>query len=448
MSYIRGHKGDFDRWEKVGLAGWSQAHVLPYFKRLEAMSGEPGPWRGRQGPVRLSLSAAADPIYDAFLAGGQELGYPLIDDYNGPEQRGFARMQHMARDGRRSSAAAAYLAPASSRPNLRILTRAQAARILVRAGRALGIECVSMGKTMTFAAAGEVILSGGAFNSPQLLLSSGIGPAEELKPLGITPLLDLPGVGRNLQDHPQLSIGFGIQRESRMQRQLRVDRLAISLLQAQMFGTGFAAEPLGGVTAFVDSAPGQPIPDIELFCVPSSLAAREWFPVVRPPAPDGITLKACLLRPKARGHVSLASADPLAQPRILTNFLSEPDDLNALRNAVRLCRDLAATQAFRPIIGAELLASATAKSDAELDAYIRAGVETIYHPCGTCRMGSDEESVVSLDFRLRGMDNLRVIDASVMPDHIGATINAAVMMLAEKAADVIRGRPPLPPEYA
>jgi choline dehydrogenase-like flavoprotein len=231
-----------------------------------------------------------------------------------------------------------------------------------------------------------------------------------------------------------------------MTQELRLDRLTISMLQAIFFGTGFAAGPPGGMTAFVKSAPEQDIPDLQLFCNNAAFTAREWFPLWRAAAPDGFTMRACHLRPESRGAVTLASSDPTAKARIFNHFLSTDADRRALRNAFKIIRRIVATKAFQAIAGAELLPGSQVQSDAEIDAYIRATMDTVYHPVGTCRMGKDERAVVGLDFRVQGAEGLRVVDASVFPDLTGGNINAVVMMVAEKASDVIRGRTPLAAE--
>jgi 4-pyridoxate dehydrogenase len=438
MSYVRGHEKDFDRWRDMGLEDWSFANILPYFKRCENWE-KGGETRGTAGPLLISENVSPDPVYEAFLKAGVELGYPLPVDYNGLTQDGFARMQQMARNGRRSSAARAYLAPARTRPNLVVFTNALVTRVLVKHGRASGIDFIHNGTKKTLEATREIVLSGGAFCSPKLLLLSGIGPEEHLRSVGIQPVLNLPSVGTNLRDHPQVNVIYGRKGESRLQYHLRIDRLTVSMIQAELFGSGFAAEALGGVTAFVKSGPTEEIPDLELFCVPGSLGAHPWFPVIRPPAADHVTFKATLLRPKSHGHVRLSSSDPDAAPRIKMNYLAEEDDRRVMRRGVEMCHAVAATHAFKDLVGEAITPTLDIASDQDMDAYLAQKIETIFHPCGTCRMGVDDESVVDHQLRVRGIDGLRVVDASVMPDHIGATINGVVMAIAERASDLIRG---------
>jgi 4-pyridoxate dehydrogenase len=447
MAYVRGNHRDFDRWRQKGLDGWSYADVLPYFKRAEHWEGGGSTYRGSRGPLRTQKGRAQDPVFTALVAAAPQLGYRVNDDYNGASQDGFTRVQFTAGDGRRYSAARAYLHPAIARGNVALETRALVTGLLFEGKRAVGVEYLQYGNRRQ-ARAREVILSGGAFNSPQLLLLAGIGPAEEIARVGVTPRIDLPGVGKNLQDHTAIRLAYARKSPSRIPTELRLDRLTLSMLQAIFFGTGFAADPPGGMTAFVKSAPEQDIPDLQLFISNAALIAREWFPGWRPPAYDGFTMRACHLRPESRGAVTLASIDPAEKPRVLNNFLSTDADRRALRSAFKILRSIVATPPFAPIMASELAPGTQVQSDAEIDAFIRQTLDTVYHPVGTCRMGKDEGAVVGLDFRVRGVEGLRVVDASVFPDLTGGNINAVVMMVAEKASDVIRGRAPLPAEEA
>lgn len=443
MAYVRGHRADYDRWQESGLEGWSYAHVLPYFRRAETFEDGENLYRGGGGPLHVHRGKAPDPIYDAFLAAAPGMGYAANSDYNAGEQAGFARAQFTSRNGRRCSASVAYLRPALARGNVRLETRAHATRVLMQGTRAVGVEYLQGGR-LRQAHADEVILSGGAINSPQLLMLSGIGPAGHLAQSGIRTLVDLASVGQNHQDHPAIRIAYDVLVPSSVRAQLRLDRLAVSMARAYCFGTGFASEPPSGMTAFFGSDAGQPIPDLQLFCVNAALRSNEWFPGWRAPAPDGFSMRACHLRPDSRGSIELASADPLAAPRIRTNFLSTAGDRKALRESVKFARQIAASSGFKGLAGPETAPGPGVKTDAEIDAYVRQAVDTIYHPLGACRMGADTGSVVDLGFRVRGTEGLRVVDASVMPDLVGGNINAAVIMVAEKASDAIRGLPPMP----
>lgn len=441
MSYVRGHADDFDRWQRSGLTGWSYRDLLPYFRRSESFEGGESLYRGRNGPLLVSESNAKDDVYDAFLAAGRELGFGVTDDYNGARQDGFAKMQHMTRRGRRSSAAACYLRPALTRPNLTLLTGALVSSVRFDGIRAVGVEYRRNGEA-SFAHAGEVILCGGAFGSAQLLMLSGVGPAEHLREVGIDPIVDLP-VGAYLKDHPQIEITLSATKQLRIQDELRLDRFAVSLAKGVLFRRGFGAEAPGGVTAFLRSRPSEPLPDLEFFCIPSPLDARPWVPPFARRLQETITIKCALLRPRSTGWVRLASPDPKEHPRILTNFLADPHDRFVMREGIRLCRSIAGTEAFGAISDGELRPGPGAQSDDDLDAHMRTNVQTIFHPCGTCWMGAGDDGVVDTRLEVRGVRNLRVVDASVMPDHIGATINAAVMAIAERASDIIRKREPL-----
>jgi 4-pyridoxate dehydrogenase len=445
MAYVRCHRLDYDKLPQSGLRGWSYADVLPYFKRAETFADGGNFYRGADGPLQTRKSPAQDYIYDAFVASAPELGASANDDYNAADQKGFGRLQHTIGNGRRCSTAVAYLRPALARGNVALATRAHATRILIENGRAVGIEYVAGGERREARTDGEVILSAGAYNSPQLLMLSGIGPADELRTLGIAPRVDLGGVGKNLWDHPMLATQWLRTREGFFHRGLRLDRLVPSMIEAYFFGTGFATRLPGIGTAFVDSEPGLDAPDLQYFCGGGGFRAHEWFPLVYPPAPDVFGLTYCLLRQQSRGQVTLGSADPFAKPRIFNNFLSTDYDRRAMRQGLKFAIGaVEGTRAFAGLTGKRVLPPPDAKRDAELDAHIRNNMTTIYHPAGTCRIGADPSSVVDPEFRVRGVEGLRVIDASVMPEPIGGNLNAPVIMIAEKAADMLRGLPSLP----
>ena len=446
MAYVRCHRLDYDRLPQLGLPGWSYADVLPYFKRAESCAEGGSLYRGDSGPLKTRKNPAEDVVYDAFLAAAPELGQRVNDDYNGAAQDGFGKLQHTIGGGRRCSAAVAYLRPALARGNVTLKTGAHVTRVLFERQRAVGVEYVENGTRQEARAEREIILSGGAYNSPQLLMLSGIGAADALKGQGIAPRVDLPGVGQNLWDHPMLATQWLRAGEGSFHRGLRLDRMALSLAQAYLFGTGFATRLPGIGTGFVASDPRLAAPDLQYFCGAGGFRAREWFPLLRPPAPDVFGLTYCLLRQESRGAVTLASADPMAPPRIFNNFLSTDYDRRAMREGLKFAiRMVEETRAFAGLARQRLLPGAEVKTDAELDGFIRANMVTIYHPAGTCRIGSDAGAVVDAEFRVRGVEGLRVIDASIMPDPIGGNLNAPVIMIAEKAADLIRGRAPLAP---
>jgi 4-pyridoxate dehydrogenase len=446
MAYTRGNRGDYDRWAQKGARGWSYADVLPYFKRCEAWQGGADPWRGGAGPVGTEFAKTRDPLYDAWLEAAQAAGFPVTEDYNGRQQEGFGRGQYTIRDGYRSSAATAYLRPARSRKNLDVETGAHATRVLMQGTRAAGVEYVKgTRETVRVAAAREVILAGGAFNTPPLLMLSGIGPAKHLRAMGIAPVVDLP-VGKNLQDHLAVIIFFERLDESAFRREMRFDRMAVSMIRAYCFGTGPGTVVPGGLHAFVKTRPELAVPDIEFMFRGAPADTHLWFPLIRPAYVDGYGIRPTLLHPDSRGEILLRSIDPREPPRIVYNFFSAPDDLPRLREGFKRARDVAYQQPLAPYRGREVSPGEKVKSDAEIDAFIRRTAITAHHPCGTCAMGIGPDTVTDPQLRVRGIEGLRVVDASVMPDLVSAHINACVLMIAEKASDLIRGKPPLPAE--
>jgi 4-pyridoxate dehydrogenase len=445
MAYTRGNRGDYDRWAQAGARGWSYADVLPYFRRGETWQAGENAWRGGAGPLGTQFAKTRDPLFDAWMEAGVAAGYPRIVDYNGAQQEGFGRGQYTIRDGRRSSSARAYLRPARQRRNLHVETRAHVTRVLIEGGRAIGVELVKdSGDLVSVRADREVILCAGTFNSPQLLMLSGIGPAAHLREVGIKPLIDLP-VGRNLQDHLGAYLSYARQQPGAFHREMRFDRMAVSMIRAYLFGRGPATVVPGGLHAFIKTRPELAVPDIEFMFRGTSPHPHLWFPLVRPPFRDGFGIRPTLLHPDSRGEILLRSADPRDPPRIRYNFFSVPDDLERLRNGFRLARDLAHQAALDPYRGAETNPGDQVKTDAEIDAWLRRTVITAHHPAGTCPMGTRPDAVLDPQLRVNGVAGLRVVDASAMPDLVSAHINACVLMMAEKAADMIRGREPLPP---
>jgi 4-pyridoxate dehydrogenase len=445
MAYTRGHRGDYDRWAQKGALGWSYADVLPYFKRCERWEDGENRWRGGAGPVGTQYAKTADPLYDAWLQAALAAGLPVTDDYNGKQQEGFGRGQYTIRDGYRSSAASAYLKPARGRANLEVATRAHATRVLMRGTRATGVEYSRGGRVLQVEAEREVILAGGAFNTPALLMLSGIGPAAHLREIGIEPVVDLP-VGKNLQDHLAVIIFFQRLDESAFLKQMRFDRMAVAMLRAYFFGTGPGTVVPGGLHAFIKTRPELAVPDIEFMFRGAPAATHLWLPLVRAAYVDGYGIRPTLLHPDSRGEILLRSADPRAAPRIIYNFFSVPDDLPRLREGVKRARDVAHQKPMAPYRGPETSPGENVKTDAEIDAWIRRTTITAHHPCGTCAMGTGPGTVTDPQLRVHGVEHLRVVDASVMPDLVSAHINACVLMIAEKAADLIRNKPPLPPD--
>jgi 4-pyridoxate dehydrogenase len=448
MAYTRGNRGDYDRWAQKGALGWSYADVLPYFKRCETWEGGENPWRGGAGPVGTEFAKTTDPVYDAWLDAARAAGFPLTDDYNGRQQEGFGRGQYTIRGGYRSSAATAYLRPARSRRNLDVVTGALATRVLMQGTRATGVEYAQgIRETVRVNAEREVILAGGAFNTPPLLMLSGIGPADHLRASGIKPVVDLP-VGKNLQDHLAVIIFFERLNESVFRHDMRFDRMAVSMLRAYFFGTGPGTVVPGGLHAFVKTRPEFAVPDIEFMFRGAPADTHLWFPGIRPAYVDGYGIRPALLHPDSRGEILLRSTDPRDPPRIAYNFFSAPNDLPRLREGFKRAREVAYQAPMDAYRGRETSPGDAVKTDAEIDAFIRRTAITAHHPCGTCAMGTTPDAVTDPELRVRGVEHLRVVDASVMPDLVSAHINACVLMIAEKASDIIRNRTPLPADNA
>lgn len=447
MAYTRGDPADYNRWARNGATGWSYADTLPYFKRCETWENGESAWRGGDGPVGTEYAKTKDPIFGAWIDAAEAVGLPVTDDYNGPKPIGFSRGQYTIRNGRRSSAANAFLKPARGRANLTIETRAHAARILMNGTTAAGVEYFRRGKTIQATASTEVLLCGGVFNSPQLLMLSGIGPAAHLKEFGIECLSDLP-VGRNLQDHLVAS-NFWTRpaNTSPFREELRFDKIAISMVRAYLFGTGPGTVVPGGMHAFLKSSPEQEGADLEFLFRGAPLDANPWFPGLKKKYEDGYAIRAGIVQPKSRGEVRLRSTDP-RDPLVLDfRFLSNNDDLVLLREALKIARDCANQDALSPYRGVEITPGPDVKTDADLDEYIRNTVQTIEHPACTCPMGTGPDCVLDPDMKVRGIENLRVVDGSAMPDLTSAHINSAILMMAEKASDMIRGKEPLPAEH-
>ncbi len=434
MCYIRGVPGDYDDWDAHGATGWGWNDVLPYFRRSEGNSRGGDALHGADGPLSVDDLRYHNPLSDAFVEAGVQAGYPANRDFNGVTQQGFGFYQVTQRDGARCSAARAYLEPARKRPNLTIVTGALVNRIVIERGRATGVVYTAGGKAYFQAAEREVLVSGGAINSPQLLMLSGIGPADHLREHGIDVRHDLPGVGANLQDH------LDICTIDRCNQPLTYDRTNDVRIAFDYYlfrrgpGTSNIAETGGFVRSrfAVDDRP-----DLQFHFVPAILDdhGRNRLPGF------GYTVHACALRPKSRGRLRLASADPSDKLRIHANYLSDPDgyDLQMLVEAVRVSRQLLSQPALQPYRAGELFPGEGKRSDTELAAFVRAKAETIYHPIGTCRIGTDVDAVVDPELRVRGIAGLRVVDASVMPSLIGGNTNAPTIMIAERAADLILG---------
>ncbi|HSV57481.1 MAG TPA: GMC family oxidoreductase N-terminal domain-containing protein [Variovorax sp.] len=444
MMYSRGNAGDYDRWHAMGLPGWSHAEVLPYFKRSESNWRGEGRYHGGTGPLAVSRQPEHPLFTPRMRAGAQEMGYRSVDDFHAHDDAsqadGFGLPDFTIDRGRRASTSAAFLRPALSRPNLKVETGAQALRVVIEGGRARSVEVLQAEQRRTLQAQREVIICGGAFNSPQLLLLSGIGPADELKAQGIAVKQHLPGVGKNLQDHPLVAAVFDATLEQSFERELRLDRMAWNALRWRFNGSGpMAVNPMS-IQGFVRTRPGLQAPNAQFQVSHVSMMARPWFPGWRKGAGHQFTAAALDLRPQGRGEVTLRSSDPLAAPRIRLGLVSCETDRRTAREMLRLMREFFATHAVRGLVKAELAPGPAVQSDAELDAYIAATIHTGMHPTSSCAMGTGEMAVVDAELKVRGVEGLRVVDASVMPDIVSGNTNAPAIMIAEKAADLMLNR--------
>jgi len=441
MMAIRGHAADYDGWRDMGLPGWGWDDVLPYFRKLESHWRGDTALHGGRGPVSVQPHPSPSPLFGPAKEAAVSLGYPLTEDFNGERTDGFGMPDFTITDkGRRASTAQAYLRPAMGRLNLKVVTRAEVRRIIVREGRAQGVAYHAEGREHIVHAGAEVLLCGGAINSPQLLMLSGIGPAAELGALGIEVLADSPEVGANLQDHPGGGMEFELDRRWAFEEEVRFDRVARSFLRWLFTGRGIMGAPPLGISANVATQPGNPEVDLHFLLVPLAMETHVWFPGVRPRHGARLGAMWSLNYPHSRGRLSLASADPSEHPRILFNLLSDPRDQAAMIHGYRVLRDLVRQPALAAATGAMTRPIPEPQSDAEILAYVRETAMTAYHPAGTCRMGGDDRSVVDGQLRVRGVEGLRVVDASVFPRLPGGNTNLPVIMVAEKAADMIRGR--------
>jgi choline dehydrogenase len=437
MCYIRGNARDYDEWDDLGARGWYWDNVLPYFKRAEGNTRGGSKLHGGDGLLGVSDPSYQNSLSPVFIEAAHQAGHPLTDDFNGETQDGFGWYQTTTHKGARSSAATAYLKPARGRKNLKVITRALAQRVSFEDGRATGVAYSVRGKGFWEGAAREVILCGGAINSPQLLMLSGIGPATHLRQHGIDVLVDSPGVGGNLQDH------LDICTMQACTQRVTYDRISDVRVALEYYllhkgpGTSNIAETGGFLRSrFAEDDR----PDIQFHFVPAQLDdhGRHRLPG------DGYTLHACYLRPRSRGRIWLSSANPADKVRIEAGYLGDPEgrDLKMLVECVCLAREILAQPAFAPFRGKELFPGEQVQDEAAIVDFIRRKAESIYHPVGTCRMGADDDRSAVLDpqLRVRGVSGLRVVDASVMPKLIGGNTNAPTIMIAERAADLIRGK--------
>ncbi|MDF3156556.1 choline dehydrogenase [Mesorhizobium sp. XAP10] len=440
MAYVRGNRGDYDRWAASGLTDWSFDKVLPYFKKQERWEAGESRYRGGSGPLNTQFCRYKDELIDAFATASRDAGYPQTDDYNGAIQEGFGRLQMTIANGRRCSTATAYLRPAMRRGNVKVLTGAMATKILLRDGRAAGIAYTRGGASHEVLARREVLLAGGVINTPQLMMLSGIGDSGELAAHGIETKVDRAQVGKNLQDHVSVIVMYRRKQPGPFLKMMRADRIGLDFVRTYLTGKGFSGDVPGGVVAFLKSDTSRPLPDVQLLFTAAPLGAWPYMSPFKAPFADGFATRIVAVQPESRGSVKLASSDPVAAPLIHQNFLSSQRDWQSLRAGFRVARNLASQPSMTPFVGAEFFPGPKCESDDEIDEHIRKTSITVHHPAGTCRMGVDAASVVDPELRVRGIAGLRVVDASVMPDLVCGNINAAVIMIAEKAADLIRSR--------
>ena len=446
LVYVRGNPLDFERWQDEGASGWSYAAVLPYFKRAERHAGGGDEYRGSDGPLDTRHGRLKNPLYQAWINAGRQAGYPVTADVNGAQQEGFGRMDMTVRNGARCSAAKAYLRPAMKRAGVKVITHALATRVLLDGKTAVGVEYERGGRLHQLRANREVILAGGSINTPQLLKLSGIGPAAELSAHGIAVVADRPGVGANLQDH--LEFYFQMACTQPVSLYPSMGLIAKGLIGAQwlLFRGGLGATNHFESCGFIRSKAGVRYPDIQYHFFPlavsydgNSMAHEHGFQAHVGP-----------MRSKSRGSVTLRSPDPRDKPVIRFNYMSHPDDWEEMRACVRLTREIFQQEAFAPYRGREIQPGAEVVSDEQIDAFIAAKVESAYHPSCSCKMGAagDPMAVVDPELRVIGVERLRVVDSSVMPSITTGNLNAPTIMIGEKGADHILGKPLLAPSNA
>ena len=441
MFHIRGHRLDFDDWAAAGCSGWSYDEVLPYFRRSETSWRGEGPYHGGSGPLQVNRIDTRRLLAEPLREAAAHAGHRVNDDYDGEHHDGIAPGEvAIDRRGRRHSSARAYLHPALQRPNLQPYSHAQVQRVIVEGGRAVGVDFLQDGQRRRLRAAREVILCGGAYGSPQLLMLSGIGPSEHLQPLGIEVAKHLPGVGANLIEHPRMPLQFRARAPVTFLSQLRFDRAVLNVLRWAITGSGPFATQICSATVLLKSQPQLDRPDIQLLCNPVRIDARMWFPGVASEQEHCFYITVCQLYARSRGRVSLRSADPADAPRIALNLFTHPDDLVSMREGLRAARAIYRQLPQAALIDRETIPGADLESDVALDAAIAQLGGITHHPVGTCAMGTGPDAVVDPQLRVHGVAGLRVVDASIMPTIVGGNTNAATLMIGEKAADLILGR--------
>ena len=449
MVYVRGHAKDYDYWEQSGANGWSYADVLPYFKRMENWrSGGHGgdkSWRGRKGPLHVSRGPRKNPLFKAFVKAGQQAGYETTEDYNGEKQEGFGPMEQTVYKGRRWSAANAYLHSALKRKNCKIV-RAFARKVIIEKGKAIGVEVEINGKIQIIFANREVIISASSINSPKLLMLSGIGPAEHLKQHDIKVIADRPGVGQNLQDHLEIYLQIASLKPITLYKYWNFVSKALIGAQWLFTKTGLGASNQFESAAFIRSKAGIEYPDIQYHFLPIAVrydgqAAAEGH---------GFQAHVGPMRSNSRGSITLKSNDPKVSPKIIFNYMNTPQDWEDFRNCIKLTREIFNQDAFKEYAGKEIQPGKGTQSNADLDTFLKQNVESAYHPCGTCKMGSinDPMSVVDPECRVIGVENLRLADSSIFPRITNGNLNGPSIMTGEKASDHILGKQMLPKSNA
>jgi choline dehydrogenase len=442
MIYVRGNRHDYDRWAQLGLPGWSYEEVLPAFRRSEAHVQRRDAYHGDKGELTVCRARGAGVLLDVFEQAGAEAGYRRNDDFNGAEQEGFGRFDFTIKNGKRWSTSFAFLRPALGRPNLAVETNALTERILLDNGRAIGVAYSREGQSRQALASREVILCAGVVNSPQVLMLSGIGPAEELRELGIAPVVDSPGVGKNMQDHVDCVMSYECIQPVTLYGDLRADRLTWSIVKGMLWGEGIATTFPYEAGAFLKSRRDLISPDLQMHFMPAlEKTANLHFPNPFKKDPvetnHGFTLRVGPVNPESRGQITLRSSDPKIPPKIEANYLHAEFDRETMIAGIRMTREVIAQKAFDPYRGRELAPGPAKLSDAELLEWLRASAMTTFHPVGTCKMGNDRMAVLDARLKVRGIDRLRVADASVMPIISSGNTNAPAIMIGEKCAEFI-----------
>ena len=443
MVYVRGHAKDFDTWAEMGATGWSFADVQPYFRRQENVEGGDEGWRGLDGPLYVKRGRRKNPLYQAFIDAGHQAGYPITPDYNGQQQEGFADFEMTVHNGLRWSAANAYLWPTIQKGRIDMETRALAQHILLDGKKAIGVEYIQGGEVKQAYASRDVIIAASTINSPALLERSGIGNPNILKAAGVEVVHSLPGVGENLQDHLEIYFQLHCLQPITLNNQLGLLNKGKIGLEWLLFGTGLGATNHFESCGFIRSRAGIEYPDIEYHFLPAAVR----YDGTAAFKGHGFQVHVGPMRSKSRGHIHIKSPGANDAPKILFNYMSHKDDWEEFRACVRLTRELFKQDAMKPYAGAEIQPGSNVQTDSEIDDFIRQHCESAYHPCGTCRMGSvkDKMAVVDPECRVIGIENLRVVDSSIMPQVTNGNLNAPTIMIGEKASDHILGKQPLPP---